>query len=651
MPEEARLVLGPQMPRYHAWRRVILDAQMLATRRPVDQDPWDGLRRVARLTMGREAADGLRILERLFHAMPPSSIAETHAIAAGATLATAEAPIFRRAIRILSDLHDHDLAVATGLLPPRFAPLPPRPVCRDHLPLPARLAAAFADQPPRARDSAACCWSVAVKTGLFQRTADPTPAQFLDSWKDLVLTDPAAHGLSQTVGAWQRRLRQLTDVLVNAGAPDPRVETVDGAWAALLAAVRETGRRATVLSSIAAPAKAEGLRPRDLTPAWIADRIAPLSGDRLRSFRSACLLVDSVRGDGGVPTNMLPAEPTGIVRARQRPRSRDEVRRAPSVDPVRQAWIELFAALRRAGVSADDLNPVSAIRSEAIAHGLTPGEVDLVAVEGWRGKCGTRRADKLARGAKLLDRLRHHPALADHLPTSPIGDVKDRRRSAPELEADIGDELDSLLQAQGASDPSRRAASIAVRALADALATCSDGGEAASLGRLLAADTTGLDWGRHASQAPTHQEVLRRLRAFRDLPWTPAWRTLQAAIVAAGVQMRDNPVPALLRRAGDREPMELDLVWARSVDRSLRRDGRADLARTFGRDLERLDALHARADWRSPVFCRRASERSGKRRRRRRSRPSGLDRLQRLRPGRRWRRRCGPSAANRTFCP
>ena len=61
-------------PRYHSWRRIILDAQMLATRGSVDQDPWDGLRRVARLTMGRSASEALRAAERHFPGTAPAGL-------------------------------------------------------------------------------------------------------------------------------------------------------------------------------------------------------------------------------------------------------------------------------------------------------------------------------------------------------------------------------------------------------------------------------------------------------------------------------------------------------------------------------------------------------------------------------------------------
>src|SRR5690606_34260599 len=92
------------------------------------------------------------------------------------------------------------------------------------------------------------------------------------------------------------------------------------------------------------------------------------------------------------------------------------------------------------------------------------------------------------------------------------------------------------------------------------------------------------------------EKVLRRLRQFQDLPWTSCWHRLQAEVAAAGIPMRDNPVPALLRHAGGRSPLGLDVAWAQTIDRSLRRDGRADLALTLASNIRRLDALHARAE-------------------------------------------------------
>ena len=94
------------------------------------------------------------------------------------------------------------------------------------------------------------------------------------------------------------------------------------------------------------------------------------------------------------------------------------------------------------------------------------------------------------------------------------------------------------------------------------------------------------------ANAARHRPVLTRLRDYRALPWTGEWRGLQVAVSSAGVKAGDNPVAALLRHAEGRAPRALDLAWTRAVDRTLRRAGRADLAKTFAANLRRLDALH-----------------------------------------------------------
>jgi hypothetical protein len=97
MSDAVRKVLGPQMPRYHSWRRIILDAQMLATRNSVDQDPWDGLRRAARLTMGTPASAALHAAERHLLGTAPDGLTLARAIEVEARLALTQRQSFRRA--------------------------------------------------------------------------------------------------------------------------------------------------------------------------------------------------------------------------------------------------------------------------------------------------------------------------------------------------------------------------------------------------------------------------------------------------------------------------------------------------------------------------------------------------------------------------
>jgi hypothetical protein len=159
--------------------------------------------------------------------------------------------------------------------------------------------------------------------------------------------------------------------------------------------------------------------------------------------------------------------------------------------------------------------------------------------------------------------------------------------------ADLMETLDRM----GMSASGRREAAAAAKGLAEV------SGDQPSLGALLAQDFfEAFDWSPFAGRAAAYRLVLDRVRGFRDLPWTEGWRTLQRAVVAAGVSMRENPVPRLLPYAVGREPRDLDAAWAAETDRTLRSTllnpphGRADLALTFANNIRRFDLLHDLAE-------------------------------------------------------
>jgi hypothetical protein len=403
--------------------------------------------------------------------------------------------------------------------------------------------------------------------------------------------DPAAHGLRigrRTFAGYRQRAARL---LIAAGSRDFRRNAVALAWTALTRAVRETGRRADALSWIAVPAKANGLRPSDLTPARFDMLQRRAAAARQKPIRSACLLLDALREDHRIRHDLLPPEPSGVAR---RPRMEKQV--APVPDPPRESpevveWRAIFAAARRSGFSGAQLNPLSAVRAEATREGLPPTGIDAVWLEARRAGRPQRVRAKFSISARLLDQLRRHPDAARHLPAQPIGLLADRRRSAACLLPAIESELETTLAAQGAAPSTQRAAAIAVRALA-ACAAAAGGRPPRSLDALLALDLASIDWGTHGNRANAYSPVITGLRRFRDLPWSPAWRTFQAAIVKAGVAPVENPVPALLAVAEGRDPQALDQSWAHAVERRYRTAGRADRAKTFAANLRRLDALH-----------------------------------------------------------
>jgi hypothetical protein len=597
IPEVARATFGRELRRYRSWRRLVLDAQMLGCGSAVDPDPWDSLRRAARLVLGANKANCLYALGKHFPDTPPHALALEDLVAVQDRLSGMERQAFRRAVAVLTELYDHDLPRATGLLPPRFEMLPQRPRLPELLPLPDRLAGHPLAKDPTVTTAAAYGWTLAVRSGIMDSEADPVDGRALDrtAWRRLAAIDPASYGFALSAESFDIYLGHFARLLVAAGAPDPRVDRTGADWRALMAAVRATGRSANALSTLAARAKRDGVAPGALTAEWIAGQIAATpERARRNAARRGCLLLDALRDDPAIPAELLPAAPTGIARQRggERASPRPALRAAAPKNPVEQAWIDLLADLRRHGFGADELNCLSAIRGDAIACGLRPRDIDRRWIEARRAGKPRQVAAKIAMAARLLDRVRSTPAMRRHLPRAAIGPLVNRRRSAGTLPAVMEIELRAYLDGLGAAASTRREALAAVRALAEA-ARRSGRTLPGNLAALLDLARTGLDWGPNRARAGDHAQVIDRLRAHLALPWTADWRALQRAVVAAGVPMRENPVAALLKEAGTRAPQELDADWARAVDRRHRAAGRADLARTFAANLGRLEALHA----------------------------------------------------------
>ena len=593
VPAEARGVFGADLSRYRSWRRLVLDAQMLATGGPVEDDPWDALRRATRLVLGGTVSVRLHGLEaRLPAGLAPAALTRAVALSVDRPLYGNDRAAFRAGLSVCDAMRSRPLGRAAGL---GDEPIGRMPKMTDHAlvaPLPPRLRALHDAAERPTRNAVAALWRMTASAAIFAEGADPAPRDFAapEVWARIAALDPADCGMRLSKATREAYLDRFALSLAASGAPDPRHADAGGAWRALKGAVRAAAGDADFLSVIAPRAKAAGLRPRDVTPGWVAGLI-DAETDRVRgnALRSACLRLDALRADARIPADLLPADPTGVVPRPRRVARPKEPRPLPS--PVEQAWVDLFAAARRHGFTNAMLNPLSAIRVRALAESMPPSAVDRDWLEGLRAGAKRERSAKIAMGARLLDDFRIRPDLLALSPATAIGALSDGRRSAPPVAECVAADLAGLLAAQGAAASTRRAAAIAVKALADAAAE--RGRSAGSLAALLALDAEALDRGRHAARADAHREVLARLRAFRDLPWTPDWRRLQALAVESGVSMRDNPIPALLRQAAGRDPRAIDAEWADAAMRAHRRAGRADLALTLRANLARLDALRA----------------------------------------------------------
>lgn len=176
VPEEAACQFGRELTRYLAWRRVVLDLQLLATRRVVDVDPWDTLRRVTRLTIGSLESDTLHALGSRMDGCTPGDLTRERLIALQDRMSGHQRFAVRRACTIIDQLHAHELARELGILPPPIGKLPEKPRTREHLPLPPGIAAFAAEADVTI--PAAHCWTLAVRAGLVSADADPVAGEW-----------------------------------------------------------------------------------------------------------------------------------------------------------------------------------------------------------------------------------------------------------------------------------------------------------------------------------------------------------------------------------------------------------------------------------------------------------------------------------------
>jgi hypothetical protein len=598
VPEIARPIFKGERVRYRAFRNAILDCQMLAAPGDVDGEPRHSLVRVGRLCLGKGSNALYAVMGRLQAEVPPCAITQEIALSIDGSLEGGQRAWFRQGLGALDQLHGYDLARRSGLLPP--ARIGRLPTVRDHAqlePLPRTLLTLRSAASRRTQNAIDYLWRLAVAGGVFRRGDDPSLAEVAERFLDIARLDPEAHALSLSDKARAKYLHEFAQSLVAAGCVDPRVSTSRVAWRRLKVAVRAAGIDPERLRGVAQPAVLADLGPQGVTPDWCQKMLAGLDRLAANAFRTSAYLLDTLHGDARIPASLLPPEPTGLTRL-MRPRGAPKPPPTPRPEaPSVTAWKRLFAEARAKGFDDRALGPLSTLRVRAIEASLAPRDlsVDWIVDLLNRETLGNRAA--IYASTRLLDEFAGHPGLKRLVPSQRLaGEVAARRRDRPPLSDGVMAELTETMDRIGMSASGRREAAAAAKALAEV------SGDRPNLDALLAQDLDAFDRSPFAGRAAAYRLVLERVRAFRDLPWTESWRTLQRAVVAAGVPMRDNPVPRLLPYAQGREPNDLDAAWAAETDRTLRSTlvhpphGRADLAITFANNVGRLDRLHDQAD-------------------------------------------------------
>lgn len=329
LPAEAQAYFRGDVAAYNSWRNLILDAQLLAVRGPVDCDAWDGLRRVARICRGRAFATRLyHVSSRVPEGVLPWDIDRELVVRIDAALVGQGRSSFRQGLGALDALHREALARDVGILPP--AKIGRLPKLTDHaaqFPLPPELAKFWQAASSPDRNALSFVWRMARTAGIFSAADNPAPEVFfaMGRGESLAGLDPQDFGLHRpsqnTYSIYLRRLSCRFTQMGGAGLSDGGSQT-EQRWAELKELARLnpelSSTRVWSLAAISKPAVKDGLAPADLDPKWFEARVRELAGPKRRAFLSACYVLNDLSAADDGKRHLLPPAGTGVQRQRGR---------------------------------------------------------------------------------------------------------------------------------------------------------------------------------------------------------------------------------------------------------------------------------------------------------------------------------------------
>ncbi|OOY03960.1 hypothetical protein BMI87_13520 [Thioclava sp. F28-4] len=617
IPASAQRIFKCELTRYQSWRRRILDLQFLSSGEVVDTDPIVALQRLARLEISEWAINPFYVLRKIIpDGVNPGQIDRDLAIQINARLSGGERMYFRSACRVLDRLQGSTLAKGTGLLPDEtIGPLPRAKDHRANAPMPERLEQEYQDAPASVRMALAFVYRVAVLCELCEASANISPKELLteQTLKALRGIEPAELGFDRPS---KKTLEDYLNRLIrHFSIPDvgrsQYAETAEAkAWSEFRRELsnRDMTSLKSRIETVSKLAISHGLAPHELTPAWFARTCISLEGYIVAHFRTGAFAIDALFEHEDFPRELLPEQPSGFVKHMPAHREKDKsaavAKSARRADPVLGRWASFFEKLRQVGFTENELNMLSAVRAVAVNRGIPPRTVDRDFLIELLDTVPTRQRARVHGAARAMDRAAGFIELATYRPEELVGPLPDGRSSFEELPAGLSTELDQLVARIGYGDSTKRSVKAAAKALFRSSAA-NGLSRTPSVAELLSRDFGTLaSSSKTQAQAPRYERTLIALRDFIDLPWTESWRQLYAAAKDAGCAPARNPVPCLMEYAGDRSPEQLNVHWVQSVERKLRRPnelsvhGRADLAKTFLANVQRLEDLRSQPGFR-----------------------------------------------------
>ncbi|MBY6159020.1 hypothetical protein [Pseudooceanicola nitratireducens] len=610
IPEGAQKIFGSNRSRYLAFRRRILDLQLLATRTRVDADAIHGLQRLARLEIRSSAANPFYELRRvLADQVEPAELTRELAIELEKPLTGLNRGSYRAALGVLDRLQSSELARATGLLPrDLIGPLPRPSDHTTHAPLPPKLERLHAISGPKVKSALPAVYRASLLMHLVNIHADPTLDELLSqrAVEQLIDLDPSNLGMEKPK---KKAFHIYVLNLLKAISSDPSrrntaFDAVSISWSKFRAELADRGMENPASRTLAVSnrARKEGLKPSDLTPHWFTETERRLTKSERSRFRSGAFAIDALFEVQGFPAKLLPKEPSGLQRLRQR---KGEVRETPVENPLATAWTFFKNALITEGFSGADLDRIAVLENLAVYNKKTPDQIDRAFITSRLAWAKKSRKAAIREAGMVMERAAVLPQFSDYLTSYNNTLHASDPQGTVQLPTKILADLRDLAGRIGYSESTRRALTVACNTL-HRLHIENGGSPAETLGQVFDYDLELFsDASLSKNQKARYRQSFGAAKDYVSLKWTPTWVSLYASVRDAGTPSASNPIPTMLKYANGLEPSDLTPEWLQEVERQLRRPndlsryGRADLAKTLLANVGRFEVLRQRGVFRN----------------------------------------------------
>jgi hypothetical protein len=240
-------------------------------------------------------------------------------------------------------------------------------------------------------------------------------------------------------------------------------------------------------------------------------------------------------------------------------------------------WRDLMEIAKTVGLRRDKLHAIGAVRQKASQQGLCPQKITHAwACNTLNGTKAATSRDRFRRGVECLDAMRASGTNSDLLPKTDLGPLPDKRRKGNAM---LPKRLEREIQDHAAF---RGLSNNATRSILTAITTVFNKARKKEMFEMTLAE---IPFGDLVDAIPSFSEELpknwnrvcaaaRQLESEACFQWTDDWSDLQRRVVAAGVPVKENPVPAIavVAQASGLSPGQITCEWSDQHARTLRPD-------------------------------------------------------------------------------